>query len=881
MPSPLALVLGSLAAASPSTARDFAECDAVVAEEPDESTSWMCFFAVALGSDRIDEALVQLRARLAADPELHLARLYVAKLLALRGDPAAEAEFRAAIDGLSAASRPREEMLARVSLLMMLEQSGRPTEADAELALARALADRSGIPVLATTVDVHQALVWTIRSEELGAARELLLRAIDRLDVAEFRERNLAGMALLALGGIGRETGRLQEAARAYARAAELSARDGLLVNELRARYDGVLLASESPAMKSHRDRAALEPELRAVIELASRAGDRSTEAFARQLLGTWLDGDAAREQFDRCLALAREGAAPEAEGDCLLGLALLEAATDPTEALARVDEAFAIAERHGRPFEAMLALDVRMEVRWRGGDRRAAIAESLVHVAAVEAMRELHGEAQTRARVHAGWTRPFHRLAGELFAGEGPDEVALAFNVLERMRARVLLDALEAGGTPSMGTRRSVEELFAAIDEARASELLVDERFPVPTDVAAQLGPTEAMLSFSIASDVDAQERRGGGSWVVVITRDAGARVIALPDGESLRERIELYAGVFAGDRDPPVAATVRLYDELLATALADLPASIDELVIVPDGPLFALPFAALRSSADAPLLVERYRLNQAPSARLWLHWRAQARPLASRTALVLADPTVDEAADDSTLALARASVGPLPGTRTEAAAIARHVGDGARVLVGADASEAVVRDDSLASYAIVHLAAHTLLDDAHPDRSGIRLAGDDEHDGVLRSAEIVELDLEGRTVVLAACSSATGLALRGEGPMSVARSFFEAGATAVVASLWPLRDDVAAELFDEIYAELARGATLSAAVATAQRTRIARGDPPASWAGLVVLGDGSVAPLAAVRASTARLVAIAGTVLVLAIGLGLAARVARRGRG
>jgi hypothetical protein len=78
----------------------------------------------------------------------------------------------------------------------------------------------------------------------------------------------------------------------------------------------------------------------------------------------------------------------------------------------------------------------------------------------------------------------------------------------------------------------------------------------------------------------------------------------------------------------------------------------------------------------------------------------------------------------------------------------------------------------------------------------------------------------------------------------MGLARAFFQAGAHAVVASLWPLRDDEAEALFSSFYRHLGRGESLAAALRAAQIERIRAGAPAAAWAGLVVLGDGELVP-------------------------------------
>ena len=79
----------------------------------------------------------------------------------------------------------------------------------------------------------------------------------------------------------------------------------------------------------------------------------------------------------------------------------------------------------------------------------------------------------------------------------------------------------------------------------------------------------------------------------------------------------------------------------------------------------------------------------------------------------------------------------------------------------------------------------------------------------------------------------------------MGLAHAFFQAGARAVVGSLWPLRDDEAALLMGDFYRELGRGRSVAAALAEARRSRIAAGAPAAAWAGMVVLGDGDLVPL------------------------------------
>ena len=233
-----------------------------------------------------------------------------------------------------------------------------------------------------------------------------------------------------------------------------------------------------------------------------------------------------------------------------------------------------------------------------------------------------------------------------------------------------------------------------------------------------------------------------------------------------------------------------------------------------------------------------------------------------------VLAGGAETEAQTRNATLLQGLRLGRLPHAREESRAIERHVG-GVEALVGASASEKALKSRDLGGYDILHFAAHAVADEAHPERSAVLLApGDAMEDGLLQVPEIEALDLDGRIVVLSACQTAAGAVLSGEGVLSLARAFFEAGAHAVVGSRWPLRDADAAALFDAFYRHLARGASLSEALKAAQDDARAAGRPASAWAGLVLLGNGDLRPFAGRRSPANRgpatLIAVTATLLV-----------------
>jgi CHAT domain-containing protein len=373
----------------------------------------------------------------------------------------------------------------------------------------------------------------------------------------------------------------------------------------------------------------------------------------------------------------------------------------------------------------------------------------------------------------------------------------------------------------------------------------------PSLEEVRSLLAPDQALLAFQLSTRRTDETLwwSNGGSWVFVITRDS-ARVLPLPDFDLLAKEIDVFLGTFARRDGLERRAAVRLYDDLLRDALADLPPDITRLVVVPDRELHRLPFEALAPDPLAEPLGARFEISIAPSATIWARWRRSPAPRPPESALALADPALPSLDEPAMLRQSAPWVeglqlGALPFARSEARLLARLLGDRCRLLEGTAASERRLKRARPEDIGILVLATHAVLDEEHPERSAVLLApGAADEDGLVQPREIVELPLEGRLVVLSSCSSASGALLRGEGVVGLARAFFEAGARAVVASLWPMRDDEAAAVAGRFYRQLCLGKSVSAALAEARRERMRAGAPAAEWAGLVVLGDGDLVP-------------------------------------
>jgi CHAT domain-containing protein len=184
---------------------------------------------------------------------------------------------------------------------------------------------------------------------------------------------------------------------------------------------------------------------------------------------------------------------------------------------------------------------------------------------------------------------------------------------------------------------------------------------------------------------------------------------------------------------------------------------------------------------------------------------------------------------------------------SRSEADAIARLAPPGTTLkALDFDASRDTVLKPEMSEYRILHFATHSLLNNEHPELSGIVLSMVDRagraQNGILRLYDIYNLRLNADLVVLSACQTALGEEIKGEGLIGLTRGFLYAGAPRVVATLWEIDDRTTAELMKRFYeGMLARGARPAQALRAAQLEMLAaKGwDSPYYWAAFTLQGE------------------------------------------
>ena len=290
----------------------------------------------------------------------------------------------------------------------------------------------------------------------------------------------------------------------------------------------------------------------------------------------------------------------------------------------------------------------------------------------------------------------------------------------------------------------------------------------------------------------------------------------------------------------DSPAAAD-SLYRLLLAPIVAELPAHINRLQLIPDADLWNVSFGALRPGGDH-YLIEDYAISLAYSHQT-LHRDRDRHGTYPNSLLALGVDYAAAGGETTPLAL-RAGTGvltPLPRAPEEARSVAAI--SGGKALVNQRAGRMAFLSD-FQQYGMLHFAVHGTLDELNPFNSALLLGkpGKAAEYERLPLGEIMNLDMHQRLVTLSACHAGGGPVEGAQGINSLARAFRTAGTRAVLASRWAMNDGVSLDLTTRFYGQLDQGLTPDVALQRALVNYV-RGAPPEfssplHWANLVVVG-------------------------------------------
>jgi len=454
---------------------------------------------------------------------------------------------------------------------------------------------------------------------------------------------------------------------------------------------------------------------------------------------------------------------------------------------------------------------------------------------------------------------------------------------------------------------RWAKERLAAIAAERAALKRTLAIEFPEYAALSNPLPVTTTMLQSLLSDDealvafVAAGDRT---TYVFALTRDRFDWKPIPLGAETLSQKVAAFRqGLDVDQISKPDSSRfdLGLAYELHVSLLGPVEALVrdkKQLLVVPSGALTALPFHLLVTEKpaaaipetfagyrDAAWLIKRQAVAILPSIASFKALRAfglrnqgkkpmvgfgdpifnpnpTAPPTSSRPATKSAARSLNSRAyteywrgaeiDRSRLAQ---SLPQLPDTADELKAIAEQVGAPASdIHLGRDANEATVKRTPLSDFRIVYFATHALV---AGDVKGLAEPSivlslpprpSEFDDGLLTSSEIAQLKLNADWVVLSACNTIAGDKPGAEALSGLARSFFYAGARALLVSHWAVDSAAATRLTTSTFGILKSDPKLGRAAALRRAMLDYLGDQsspqnayPAFWGPFALIGEGA----------------------------------------
>ena len=318
--------------------------------------------------------------------------------------------------------------------------------------------------------------------------------------------------------------------------------------------------------------------------------------------------------------------------------------------------------------------------------------------------------------------------------------------------------------------------------------------------------------------------EKEGFG---MLITKDK-VDLFTIPDVDSLRTEISelkllLKAPIATyADKDAYNSLSYSIYSTLfpeqVKTNIID-----KSLTIIPDDVLHNIPFEALQTStSDNDYLIFKHQISYANSLT-FLSQNKNTKRENTKNAIGFAPIhfTTD--------------LPPLENSITELKQL--NLFKDAELFVENNATKQNLFKN-LNDYKLVHISTHASNDKFREPYLAL-------NDSLVNINELYLTKNTADLVVLSACETANGDLYKGEGVLSLSRSFFNTGAKSVASTLWSIDDKSSSELMASFYSNLNKGDSKSEALHEAKldylKSHSLSERSPYYWASFVLVGDTS----------------------------------------
>ena len=583
------------------------------------------------------------------------------------------------------------------------------------------------------------------------------------------------------------------------------------------------------------------EQHLRIALELGDKAGEGGAYLHLGEICETFNNYTKAKNYYNRCLLIAedlgdkaRTGYACGGLGGVFLHFGNWEKAEEFYRKKLRIFEELGnkrhVALAHhglGQCFELMGRLPIAVENY-----------QSSVNV--LNEIRLLQSEDQWKIGFRNEYNIAYIRLWGCLLKQE---KIGEALAAAEEGRAQSLADLMTSqyGFQSQTEGKRLDEEEFGMLNNTTSSTIFLSlSENKINIWLLLKEKPVlhrQKALYHHFADNAAAETLQ---SLIQFAYENNGVRANVNCENRSLdvlRENcytVERSSKKFSQqilqEDNPPLAA---LYSYVIAPIL-DLIEG-DELIIVPDGPLWLAPFAALLNPFSK-YLCESFKVRLIPSLtslRIIAHC---PKFHSSSGALVVGDPDMSEVTNRQGDQILEQ----LPFARQEAQMIGQILNTAP--LTGKLATKCEVLKQ-ISSVAVIHIAAHGCMETGeialspNPKRRSQIPA---EEDYILTMSDVMSVKLRAKLVVLSCCYSGRG-EIKAEGVVGIARAFMGAGARSVLVTLWAIDDEATLEFMKNFYHNLVEGRSASESVNHAMKflKESEKFSDVKYWAPFTLIGD------------------------------------------
>ncbi len=353
----------------------------------------------------------------------------------------------------------------------------------------------------------------------------------------------------------------------------------------------------------------------------------------------------------------------------------------------------------------------------------------------------------------------------------------------------------------------------------------------PISIDeILTRVTSNTTILSYSLIPHTDGWSAiRTGNDYVLwTLHPHASPTIHVLGDSDMIDNQIRGYLAALGAPHRNSNSFSRSNTTELVSRSHALLSALIPDsnkvptgtsLIIVPDGLIQTVPFAALADVSGDPLISH---VDVAYGTSLRNIVRNLEAPISQKPAVLIGNPSMGESLAINDIFYMTPSFFSIREAAAEVGSIYELLGAKAKLYIGQSATEGLIK--SLVSPSILHIAAHGQFIQARVDEfldaeidfeqpnglsaEGIHIANPflrsyialaeysqvqplNHDDGILTALEIVGLDLEGTELAIASgCSTSIGPIQRGEVMYGMRAAFTVAGAKTQVLSLWETGD-------------------------------------------------------------------------------------------